>query len=52
MNVHNVGYVRQIEIHTAEPLVLCPSRLQVGIAIAKLKQYKIMPHNNQIPAKF
>jgi hypothetical protein len=32
--------VRQIEIHTAEPLVPGPSRLEVEIAIAKLKRYK------------
>jgi hypothetical protein len=28
LNVHNVTYVRQIEIHTAEPSVLGPSRLE------------------------
>jgi hypothetical protein len=31
--------VRQIEVHTAEPLVTGPSRLEVEIAIAKLKKY-------------
>jgi prefoldin subunit 5 len=39
-NVHNVCDVRQIEVYTAEPLVLGPSRLKVEIAIAKLKKYK------------
>jgi hypothetical protein len=38
--VHNVSDVRQIEVHTAEPLVPGPSRLEVEIAIAKLKKYK------------
>jgi hypothetical protein len=36
--VHSVSEVR--EIHTAEPLVPGPSRLEVEIAIAKLKKYK------------
>jgi hypothetical protein len=40
LNVHNVSDVRQIEEHTAEPLVPGPSRLEVEIAIAKLKKYK------------
>jgi hypothetical protein len=40
LNVHNVNDVRQIEIHTAEPLVPGPSHLEVEIAIAKLKKYK------------
>jgi hypothetical protein len=40
LNVHNVGGVRTIEIHTAEPLVPGPSRLEVEIAIPKLKKYK------------
>jgi hypothetical protein len=39
LNVHNVSDVRQIEVHTAEPLVPGPS-LEVEIAIAKLKKYK------------
>jgi hypothetical protein len=37
LNVFNVSDVRQIEIRTAKPLVPSPSRLEVGIAIAKLK---------------
>jgi hypothetical protein len=36
---HNVSYVRQIEVRTAEPLIPGPS-LEVEIAIAKLKKYK------------
>jgi hypothetical protein len=40
LNVHTVGDVRQIEIHTAEPLVPDPNLLEVEIAIAKLKRYK------------
>jgi hypothetical protein len=38
--VGNVSDVRQIEVHTAEPLVLCPSCLEVEVAIVKLKKYK------------
>jgi hypothetical protein len=44
--VHNVGDVRQIEVHTAEPLVPGPS-LEVEIAISKLKKYKL-PGSDQI----
>jgi hypothetical protein len=50
LNVHNISDVGQIEIHTSEPLVLGPSRLEVEIAIAKLKQCK-SPGSDQIPAK-
>jgi hypothetical protein len=39
LNVHNVSDVRQIEIHTAEPLVPGPSHLEVEPAVAKLKKY-------------
>jgi hypothetical protein len=35
LNVHNVSDVRQIEIHTAEPLVPGLSHLEVDISIAK-----------------
>jgi hypothetical protein len=49
LNVHNVSDVRQI-VHTAEPLVPGPSRLEVEIAIAKLKKYK-SPDSDQIPAE-
>jgi hypothetical protein len=36
LNVHNVSDVRQIEVHTAEPLVAGPSRLEVGICYCKV----------------
>jgi hypothetical protein len=38
LNVHYVSDVRQIEVHMAEPLLPGPSRLEVEIAIAKLKK--------------
>jgi hypothetical protein len=38
LNVHNVSDVRQIEVHTAEPLVSGPSRLEFEIANAKLEK--------------
>jgi predicted nucleic acid-binding protein len=40
LNVHRVSDFREIEIHTAEPLVreLSPSKFE--IATAKLKKYK------------
>jgi hypothetical protein len=47
LNVPNVSDVRQIEIHTAEPLLPGPSYLEVDIAIAKLKNYKL-PGSDQI----
>jgi hypothetical protein len=40
MNVHSASDVMQIEINTAEPLVLDPSPSDVEIAIAKLTNYK------------
>jgi hypothetical protein len=40
LNVCDVSDVRQIEMHTAEPLVPGPSHLEVEISIAKLKKYK------------
>jgi hypothetical protein len=50
VNVHKVSDVRQTEVHMAEPLVPGPSRLEVEIAIAKLKKYK-SPGSDQIPAE-
>jgi hypothetical protein len=50
LNVHNVSDVRQIELHTAEPLVPGPSRLEVEVAIAKLKKYK-SAGSAEIPAE-
>jgi hypothetical protein len=40
LNMHTVNDVRQIDVHTAEPLVPGPSRLELEIAIAKMKKYK------------
>jgi hypothetical protein len=37
LNVHNVSDVRQREAYRAEPLVPGPCRLEVEIAVAKLK---------------
>jgi hypothetical protein len=50
LNVHDVSDVRQIAIHTAEPLVPDPSHLEVEISIAKLKKYK-SPGSDQIPVE-
>jgi hypothetical protein len=50
LNVHNVSDVRQIEIDTPEPLVSCPSALEVETVIAKMKNFKY-PGSDQIPAK-
>jgi hypothetical protein len=50
LNVHNVSDVRQIEVHTAEPLEPGSSRLEVEIAIAELKKYK-SPGSDQILAE-
>jgi hypothetical protein len=41
LNVHDVSDDRQIEVHTAEPLLPGPSHLEVEIASAKLKKYKL-----------
>jgi hypothetical protein len=38
LNVHNFSDVRQIVVHTAEPLVPGPSRIEVEIATSKLKK--------------
>jgi hypothetical protein len=46
---HYVSVDRQIELHTAESLVPGPSCLEVGIAIAKLGEYK-SPSSDEIPA--
>jgi hypothetical protein len=43
-----VSDVRQIEVHTAEPLVPEPSPFEVEIATAKLKKYKFLG-SDQIP---
>jgi hypothetical protein len=51
LNVDNISDVKQIKIHTAEPLIPGPSHLQVEISIAKLKKYK-SPGSDQIRAEF
>jgi hypothetical protein len=48
LNAHSVNYVRQIEIHRAEPLVPGPSHLEVEIAIAKLKK---LPGSDELQQK-
>jgi hypothetical protein len=50
LNAHRVSDVRQIEVHTAEPLVNDPSHSESEIAIANLKRYT-SPGSDQIPAK-
>jgi hypothetical protein len=40
LNVHGLHDSRQMDIHTAEPLVPEPSLVEVEIAIGKLKNYK------------
>jgi hypothetical protein len=40
LNVHNISDVRQIAVHTDEPLVPCPSRREDEIAFAKTKNYE------------
>ena len=48
LNVHRVSYVRQIEIHTAKPLVPEPSAFEFEMATEKLKQHK-SPGTDRIP---
>jgi hypothetical protein len=50
LNVHNASDVRQLEVHMAESLVPGPSRLEVEIAIARLKKYKSLG-SDEIPAE-
>jgi hypothetical protein len=51
LNVHGIRDVRQMDIYTAEPLILKPSFVEVGIAIRKLTSYKT-PSTDQILAEF
>jgi hypothetical protein len=48
--VYNVSDVRQVEVHTAEPLVHGPSCLEVEVAMAKSKKYE-SPGRDQILAE-
>jgi hypothetical protein len=50
LNVHEIHDVRQMDIHTAEPLVPEPSLVEVNIAIGKLERYK-SPGTDNIPAE-
>jgi hypothetical protein len=49
INVHGVHNIRQMDIHTAEPLMPEPSLVEVEISIGKLKSYK-SPGTDEIPA--
>jgi hypothetical protein len=50
LNVHRVSDVRQIEIHTAEPLVPDPGPFEVEMTTLMLKRYK-SPGSDQILAE-
>ena len=45
-----VNDVRQVEIHTAEPLVPEPSACELELAIEKIKSHK-SPGTDKIPAE-
>jgi len=49
LNIRGVNNVRQIEIHTTEPIVPKPSALDVVMTIEKLRRQK-SPVIDQIPA--
>jgi hypothetical protein len=50
LKINMISDVRQVEIHTAEPLVPDRSSFEVVLAIAKLKTYK-STGSDQIPAE-
>jgi hypothetical protein len=50
LNANRVGYIRQVKIHIAEPLVPDPSPLEAEVAIAGLKEYRSLG-SDQIPAE-
>ena len=50
LNVLGIDYVRQTEIHTAEPILLEPSAFGVEVTTEKLKRYK-SPSIDQILAE-
>jgi hypothetical protein len=49
LNIHGVHDVRQMDIHTAEPLVPEPTLVKVESVIGKFKSYK-SPGTDQIPS--
>jgi hypothetical protein len=50
LNVHGAHDVKQMDIHTTEPLVPETSLVEVEITIGKLKSHK-SPGTDQIPAE-
>jgi hypothetical protein len=50
LNAHYTSDVRQIEIHTSEPLELDPSYLEFEIPIANFKEYKSLG-TDEIPTE-
>jgi hypothetical protein len=50
LNVHGIHDVRQMDIHTIEPLMSEPSLVRMKIATGKLISYKSLG-TDQIPAK-
>jgi hypothetical protein len=50
LSVQNFSVIRQIKVYKTQPLIPCPSRLEVRIVIAKLKKYKSLG-SDQIPAE-
>jgi hypothetical protein len=49
-NIHRISDIRQLEIHTAEPLIPDPSPFEVEIEIVRSKSYE-SPSNDEIPAE-
>jgi hypothetical protein len=45
LTVHNINDVRQIKVHTAEPLVPGLSRFQAEIVIIKFEKYRVRQAN-------
>jgi len=50
LDVHGVNDVRQVDVHTAKPLIPEPSAFEVELATEKLKSHKL-PGTDQIPAE-
>jgi hypothetical protein len=50
LNVRNISDIRQIEVHTAGPLLPGPTHLEIEIAIAEMKKCK-SPGSDQILAE-